>query len=424
MMLTWMPLAFAMGGDSLSPAGVACAAQATDRQAWFEAAGETITLPFRDLAEGTLVIVTNQYAEHGVLFTDGDDFVSINKSAYPNDGVGLDGFGSTITAEFDPPIYWVAADLPECDPLLLFSGGRQILRTGTCFAGQFIGAGSTIPIDKVIIFDNGSCPCIDDLHFSRTPITIDCNGNHIADLIDIGHPCLFSPDCNGNLIPDECDVASGVAEDCDGNGVLDECEIAAFHTDSDDITPFGAPWGSLRFVDGPAAGSDVELTLFVSADLDEPSEFIIAVEFESEVVGLLFFVEDGLLCADPPQELHFVIPAEQYNGFIEADGVFEVRVQASSVVDPLECHPSFVVGELSYFTLVETDLDYDGIPDACEGAPGDVDGDGDVDLTDLLALLAAWGACVPGEFCPADVDGSGDVGFADLVLLLSNWSAG
>jgi ligand-binding sensor domain-containing protein len=52
-------------------------------------------------------------------------------------------------------------------------------------------------------------------------------------------------------------------------------------------------------------------------------------------------------------------------------------------------------------------------------APGDLDDNGVVDISDLLALLAAWGACPPP--CAADLDGDGVVGITDLLILLANW---
>jgi hypothetical protein len=55
-----------------------------------------------------------------------------------------------------------------------------------------------------------------------------------------------------------------------------------------------------------------------------------------------------------------------------------------------------------------------------ETIPGDVDGDGVVDISDLLLLLGAWGECT-GE-CPADFDGNGAVDTDDLLVLLANWS--
>jgi hypothetical protein len=57
---------------------------------------------------------------------------------------------------------------------------------------------------------------------------------------------------------------------------------------------------------------------------------------------------------------------------------------------------------------------------------GDLDGDGDVDLSDLAELLGAYGACTGDpDYNPlADLDGSGCVDLADLAALLANYGAG
>lgn len=60
--------------------------------------------------------------------------------------------------------------------------------------------------------------------------------------------------------------------------------------------------------------------------------------------------------------------------------------------------------------------------------PGDLDGNGVVDVTDLFNLLSQWGMCNPcPSGCTADIsNGSGpgsdcNVNVSDLFLLLSNW---
>jgi hypothetical protein len=58
--------------------------------------------------------------------------------------------------------------------------------------------------------------------------------------------------------------------------------------------------------------------------------------------------------------------------------------------------------------------------------PGDLDGDGDVDLNDLAILLATYGTCAgdPGYNPAADLDGSGCIDLSDLATLLSNYGYG
>jgi len=52
-------------------------------------------------------------------------------------------------------------------------------------------------------------------------------------------------------------------------------------------------------------------------------------------------------------------------------------------------------------------------------APGDVNGDGMVNVTDLLAVMDTWGPC---EGCPGDLNGDGFVDVIDLLEVVGNWN--
>jgi hypothetical protein len=51
---------------------------------------------------------------------------------------------------------------------------------------------------------------------------------------------------------------------------------------------------------------------------------------------------------------------------------------------------------------------------------GDINGDGHVDIHDLLELIAGWGPC--GDPCVADLDGDGTVDINDLLILVGQWT--
>jgi len=52
---------------------------------------------------------------------------------------------------------------------------------------------------------------------------------------------------------------------------------------------------------------------------------------------------------------------------------------------------------------------------------GDLNGDGVVNVSDLLILLGAWGLCPESGACPADLNDDGVVNVSDLLILLANW---
>jgi len=58
-----------------------------------------------------------------------------------------------------------------------------------------------------------------------------------------------------------------------------------------------------------------------------------------------------------------------------------------------------------------------GVASSCDG---DVDGDGNVGVTDVLAVIGTWGPC---ENCTTDIDGDGIVGVNDLLAIIGQWGA-
>jgi hypothetical protein len=55
------------------------------------------------------------------------------------------------------------------------------------------------------------------------------------------------------------------------------------------------------------------------------------------------------------------------------------------------------------------------------GTPGDVTGEGLVNIDDLVAVITAWGPCSI-SICPADVNADGVVNIDDLIVVISHWS--
>jgi hypothetical protein len=50
---------------------------------------------------------------------------------------------------------------------------------------------------------------------------------------------------------------------------------------------------------------------------------------------------------------------------------------------------------------------------------GDVNGDGNIDVTDILLVISAWGPC---SGCIEDLDHSGEVDVTDLLIIIGNWN--
>jgi hypothetical protein len=88
----------------------------------------------------------------------------------------------------------------------------------------------------------------------------------------------------------------------------------------------------------------------------------------------------------------------------------------------LDCNGNGIPDECDIASGLSSDADGNGIPDEC-AVEGDVDGDGVVNVEDLVAVVLAWGPCPePPAPCPADLDGDGSVDVEDLTAVILHWS--
>lgn len=97
----------------------------------------------------------------------------------------------------------------------------------------------------------------------------------------------------------------------------------------------------------------------------------------------------------------------------ESGGVGGIYVYAG-VLD-LDCNGNDQPDACDIAAGISQDLDNDGTPDECQ-VPGDMDGDGDVDLTDhaaFVACLSGPNSDVPADCVLADLQNDADVDLAD-----------
>ncbi len=226
--------------------------------------------------------------------------------------------------------------------------------------------------------DNGipdDCENFTDCNFNSIPdeCETDCNGNGIPD------DCESFPDCNDNFVPDACDIEDGVSADDNGNGVPDECE--------DDCN-------------GNGTADDQDIANGTSQDCNQ-----------NQI----------------PDECDLVNGTEDCNGNGVPDecditiGGGSTDLNQNGIPDECEpdCNDNGLPDFLDIQLLISQDANQNGIPDECEQCAGDVNGDGVVNVTDLVEVIVAWGACTAP--CPADLNGDGQVNVTDLVELIVNW---
>jgi hypothetical protein len=186
----------------------------------------------------------------------------------------------------------------------------------------------------------------------------------------------------------------------------------------------------------------VEPQRWIAADSSRSFELHLyfqgALVFASDALGLEDFLGllsttpfDEAIIADPKDEL-VVLDDLHFGGSPVGDLTGDNSVDVSDLLALLEAWgpcllpcPAEFLGDVDGNDLV-------GVPDMLgllaawgpnPGHPADLDLDGTIGVVDLLALLQAFGPC-PVLFpptCAPDLDGDCDVGVTDMLTLLENW---
>lgn len=113
---------------------------------------------------------------------------------------------------------------------------HQLLHSDPSY-NDFLGASVSIDGTTVIAssYNDDTVATNSGAVYVFEDVIADCNGNGIADALDLAEgtsydcngnevPDSCENDCNGNGIADECDIADGTSADCDSNDVPDECD--------------------------------------------------------------------------------------------------------------------------------------------------------------------------------------------------------
>ena len=148
-------------GDRVGVCGVV---EFFDKEEWEAAVGQFTTIGFTGFPQGTFI--TDQYADLGILFTDGTDTIFFTPS-FINDSWGLAGNGD-INLSFTTPQAWIGVDFPGFLSIELFSAGKLIhtAEFGSAGVGNFGGLISSKLFDAAVLSDRlDDAVFIDDLHF-------------------------------------------------------------------------------------------------------------------------------------------------------------------------------------------------------------------------------------------------------------------
>jgi len=239
---------------------------------------------------------------------------------------------------------------------------------------------------------------------------------------------LLYDDCNDNGMLDTCDIADGTSADVNLNGVPDECEWVSEYCLDQQCLPdeeyevreiaSSMPIGQ-GFVPSQQKHAALELALEATTEPSSPAP--VTVRIRQETI-------DGPIV--PGSTVEQVIEEDGWAAFFFGDPV-SLDSGQSYVIEVVAETPDWGWSYNSGDFYPYGDAFVSGAPTlsdqcfrtwaVCIECPADLNGDGTVDVVDLLLLISQWGECPPEGPCLGDLDESGVVDVLDILSLLGAW---
>jgi glucose/arabinose dehydrogenase/cytochrome c553 len=266
----------------------------------------------------------------------------------------------------------------------------------TDFRIRFIASDNASPAQSIV--EAG----VDNVRVQTGNPPADCNGNGVADSVDIATGT--SQDCNGNSIPDECDISASIAAaiaagntnlriDLDGGPVGRKAEGGAqFNTSC--VGCHGA--NGAGGMPGPNIRNKDRYFIRERIVFNRPA----------------LHPGGGFTAFTPQQFADLEAFLDDYSSRGRPDGIID------SCQTLADCNTNGVSNGRELELGTQIDVDYDGIPDACECRP-DINGDG-LNIDDLFVFINLWFADDPR----ADYNGLDGKTIDDIFIYINAWFAG
>ncbi|UCD75008.1 MAG: hypothetical protein JSV91_14620 [Phycisphaerales bacterium] len=346
---------------------------------------------------------------------DGNGLVSedCNNDAVPDECLSTTAYLELSSGELSPigngsPQSFIITDLSEVleDVVLTFTAFADLDLSSEWIDVSINGT----DVGRVFEDDGAVCPDIPDEAELTVPMAL--FNSLIAGGQDAVITMTASEYVNANACNEQSYITVSFGSLAEWNGLINPVELG-----SGELSPIGhdSPQ-SFVIANAPGALEDVVLSFTAYADLSVSAEWI-DVDINGTWIDRLF-ADDAEDCADPPDEAELIVPRAVFNSLVEPGQDAVITMTASEDVSDSACGgESFISLSVSYLGLWYLDLNGNGIPDDCE-CPGDLDGNGKVNIDDLFLVLGKWGLC---DGCPEDFNFDGKVNIDDLFFILNHW---